>query len=116
MEAHHRVHGLDTGRNSGGRWIKKTLNTNQCVTHHSLRDLVCPPPPGPLDFKMVDFGPVAVFAAFKAVSTQKFFDFTSFSPILSKRLRETADTVIVGGGVAGTSIAYQLAKQVKEHY
>ena len=25
VEAHHRVHGPDTGRNSGGRWIKKLL-------------------------------------------------------------------------------------------
>ena len=36
-----------------------------------------------------------------------------FSTNISKRLRETADTVIVGGGIAGTSIAYHLAKQVR---
>ena len=31
---------------------------------------------------------------------------------LSKSWRDKAETVIIGGGVAGTSIAYHLAKQV----
>ncbi len=33
------------------------------------------------------------------------------SQSLSKRWRDTAETVIIGGGCVGTSLAYHLAKQ-----
>ena len=38
--------------------------------------------------------------------------FTTFSPSqsLNKRWKDRAETVIIGGGVTGTSIAYHLAK------
>ena len=35
---------------------------------------------------------------------------SSTSGGLNKRLKETADTVVIGGGALGTSIAYHLAK------